>query len=81
MCGFYAGQVDLTRDISHGREQMLYVDGACFSQSAAAAASKTTVLAFLRLVTFFTVMTVLIILLRLQPARDSRHTVGLGIGS
>ena len=42
--------------------------------AAAAAVSTTTALAFLQLVTFRTGMTVLLPL-RLQPARDSRHTV------
>ena len=42
--------------------------------AAGAAASTTTAIAFLRLVTFCTGMAVLVLLLRLQPARDSRHT-------
>ena len=46
-----------------------------------AAASTTTVLALIRLVTFLIVMTVSLLLLRLQPARDSRHTICLGSSS
>ena len=42
---------------------------------AAAAVSTTTAIAFLRLVTFRTGMNVLLLVLRLQPARDSRHTL------
>ena len=49
--------------------------------AAAAAASTTIVLAFLRSATFRTGMAVLLLLLRLQPARDSRHTVCLGTSS
>ena len=62
------------------RERTVSVAGACYCQSATAAASTTTVLSYSRLVTFRTGMTVLLILvrLRLQLARDSRHTVGLG---
>ena len=52
-----------------------------FAAASAAAASTTTALAFLRLVTFCTGMTVLLLLLRLQPARDSRHTVCVGTSS
>ena len=54
--------------------------------AAAAAASTTTAFAFLLLVTFRTDMTVILLLLllqllRLQPARDSRHTAFLGTSS
>ena len=49
---------------------------------AAAAAASTTALAFSRLVTFRTGITVLLLLLLwLQPARDSRLTVCLGTSS
>ena len=56
---------------------------AAASAAAAAAASTTTALPFLRLVTFRTGMAVILLLsLRLQPARDSRHTaVCLGTSS
>ena len=48
------------------------------ASAAAAASSTTTAFAFLRLVTFRAGMAVLsLLLLRLQPARDSRHTIGL----
>ena len=46
---------------------------AAVASADAATALTTTALVFLQLVTFRTGMTVLL-LLRLQPARDSRHT-------
>ena len=48
---------------------------AAAAASATAVASTTTALAFLQLVTFRTGMTVLLLLLRLRPALDLRHTV------
>ena len=56
---------------------LLLVLAAASAAAAAAAASMTTAIAFLRLVTFLTGMTVLLLLLllRLQPGRDSRHTL------
>ena len=61
---------------------LLLVLAAASAAAAAAAASTTTALAFLRLVTFRTGMIVLsLLLLRLQPVRNSRHTVCLGTSS
>ena len=61
---------------------MLAAASAAAAAAAAAAASTTTALVFLRLVTFRTGMIVLsLLLLRLQPARDSRHTECLGKSS
>ena len=66
----------------HGRSARIQVLLLVFAaaSAAAAAASTTTALAFSSLVTFRTGMTVLL-LLRFQPARDSRHTVCLGTSS